>query len=91
MKSEEVKAFALVIIQSLGKDDLPTGDLLLEGIIKYKQFKEDSLDAEIHYLADKAELLAFLAALNLRIKNDYLFPILHFDPWLRRRHPACFR
>ena len=79
MKSEEVKEFALVIVQSLAKDDLPTGDLLFEGIIKYKKFKEESLSAEIHHVSGKVALFEFLEALNLRIKNDQLFPILHLE------------
>lgn len=79
MKYDEVKEFGLVIIESLRENDLKTGTLLHNGLMKNKKFQEPTLSSFLYTVKTKEELFQKLTEIIVRIKIDKLFPILHFE------------
>lgn len=79
MKSEEIKIFGLVIIESLNETDKKTGTILHEEAIKYKKFQEPNLSSFLYTVKTKEALFKTLDAIIQRIKVDKLFPFLHFE------------
>jgi len=79
MKSDEVKIFGLLIIESLRKDDQKTGERLYNDLIKYKLFQEPNLSAFFYRVNSKSELLKLLNDTNEKIKIEKFFPVLHIE------------
>lgn len=79
MKSDEVKEFGLVIIESLRENDKKTGTSLHEETIKYKKFIESNLSSYLYVVKNKHEFFNILNEIKNKIATDKFFPILHLE------------
>lgn len=79
MYSFEVKKFGVVIFESLYEEDAKTGTELKDGLLKYKTFQIEEMEIELYTISTKSELIEILQNIIERIKNEFFFPILHFE------------
>ena len=71
--------FGLVIIQSLGGMDKPTGQMLRQGLMKFKQFQEPNLSCDYHDVQQKDQLIQVLQELSAEITEAKFYPVLHLE------------
>lgn len=77
--SDQVKKFGLVIIQSLPEGEPPTGKLLANELIKYKQFGEPNLSCDFYEVDDLKQLMTVLREVETEVRDKGFFPILHIE------------
>lgn len=79
MQNSEKGAFSLCIIQSLEDDEMQTGQLLIDDLLKYKKFQEDFLTLELLVIKSKADLWKVLNDLKTKVEEDKWHIIIHFE------------
>ena len=79
MKSEEVKGFGIIIIESLKENDKKTGSILYDETIKYKKFSEIHFTSYLYKISTRNELFKILEHIIEKVKNDKFFPLLHLE------------
>jgi len=78
MKSDEIKEFGIVIIESLRDGEEKTGTKIFNEIIKYKVFENHNLSRKIFNINTKKEFFDVFDIIIGDAKNKK-FPILHFE------------
>ena len=79
MKSEDVKKYGLIILESLDDNEKKTGYNLYNSTIKYKVFQNPDLTSEFYDINNETELLDTLNTIvDDAIKNNYFF-FFHFE------------
>ncbi|MCP9809299.1 hypothetical protein KBY58_07620 [Cyanobium sp. HWJ4-Hawea] len=79
MKSEAVKQFGLIIIESLPDNEAKTGYNLHKSTVLYKTFQEPNLNSEFYDINNRTDFFQLLKKLVHKAVIENHFFILHFE------------